>query len=550
MGVLCLLTALALTACSSRHYLKSADKEAYGIIKSKSPMVPNMEKGFTIATNSLLSMDGLTTISDSDPLLGTEGEFEKGAKLISLEKALEIAVKNSRTYQNRKETLYLSALDLTLARHRFTPIFSSGVKADYQRTSVDVRNGVDTIVEHDNQVTASSGSGVNMLLNTGGKIASSVTIDFFRFIDGDPKFFLSPAVGATFSQPLLRGRGYKATMENLTQAERSFLYSIREFVQFRKDFSVQIASAYYRVLQNRDSARNEFSRSQSFKKNADRTRALTDEARAPRADLGRIEQESLGTEMSLNNALNNYKQGLDQFKIQLGLPTDARIVLDAKELTKLQIARPNITIPEAVKVAMANRLDFYTQKDQLQDASRKIPLAKQGLQPDLDLVLNANVNSEPGSGIQGLDFKRATWGGGVNLDLPLDRKAQRNTYRASLIAYEQTVRKLELAMDQIKLDVYDGWRQLDTAERNYKSSLLAVGLSEKRVEEQNLLADLGRATAKDQVDAQNDLTRSKNDLIGALVNHTIARLQFWKALGILTIQESGQWEEVNDVKDK
>ena len=550
MGVVCLLAGLVLTACSSKHYLKSADKEAYGIIKSKSPMVPNMEKGFSIETNALQSLTGLPVIKEADPQLGTEGEFEKGAKIVTLEKALEIAVKTSRTYQNRKESLYLAALDLTLARHRFTPIFSSGVDVNYQRTSYDVRNGVDTIVEHDNQVTASSGSGVNMLLNTGGKIASSVTLDFFRFINGDPKFFLSPAVGATFSQPLLRGRGYKATMENLTQAERSFLYSIRDFVQFRKDFSVQIASAYYRVLQNRDSARNEFSRAQSFKKNADRTRALTDEGRSPKADLGRIEQESLATEQSLNNALRSYKQALDQFKIQLGLPTDSGIVLDAKDLAKLQIVHPAISIPDAVKVAMANRLDLYTQKDQVQDTMRKIPLAKQGLQPQLDVVLNANVNSEPGSGINGLDWKRSTWGGGLNLDLPLDRKSERNTYRSSLINYERAVRSLELAVDQIKLDVYDGWRQLDQAQRNYKSSLMAVSLSEKRVEEQNLLAQLGRATAKDQVDAQNDLTRSRNDLISALVSHTIARLQFWKSLGILTINETGQWEEVNDVKNK
>ena len=73
-------------------------------------------------------------------------------------------------------------------------------------------------------------------------------------------------------------------------------------------------------------------------------------------------------------------------------------------------------------------------------------------------------------------------------------------------------------------------------------------LSERRVEEQDLLAELGRGVAKDQVDAQNDLVNSKNQRTQALVAHTIARLQFWNNLGILYIKQNGQWEEVQAAK--
>jgi len=64
------------------------------------------------------------------------------------------------------------------------------------------------------------------------------------------------------------------------------------------------------------------------------------------------------------------------------------------------------------------------------------------------------------------------------------------------------------------------------------------------VEEQDLLAEVGRARAQDQVDAQNDLIASKNQLTQALVTHTIARLQFWNNMGILYIKDTGQWEEL------
>jgi outer membrane protein TolC len=73
-----------------------------------------------------------------------------------------------------------------------------------------------------------------------------------------------------------------------------------------------------------------------------------------------------------------------------------------------------------------------------------------------------------------------------------------------------------------------------------------VKLAERRVEEQELLAEFGRAKALDQVDAQNSLLSSKDQLTQALVAHTIARLQFWDNMGILYIKEDGQWEEMEE----
>ena len=79
---------------------------------------------------------------------------------------------------------------------------------------------------------------------------------------------------------------------------------------------------------------------------------------------------------------------------------------------------------------------------------------------------------------------------------------------------------------------------------------VGVKLAERRVEEQNLLAELGRAKAQDQVDAENALSDARNQRTQALVTHTIARLQFWNRLGILYIKDNGQWEETQDAKAK
>jgi len=98
------------------------------------------------------------------------------------------------------------------------------------------------------------------------------------------------------------------------------------------------------------------------------------------------------------------------------------------------------------------------------------------------------------------DINRYGWNAGLDLDPGLDRKGERNSYRAALISERQAARSLEQQEGEIKLQVRNSWRTLDQAKRNYEISEVGVKIAERRVEEQNLLAELGRAKAQDQVD--------------------------------------------------
>jgi outer membrane protein TolC len=338
-------------------------------------------------------------------------------------------------------------------------------------------------------------------------------------------------------------------MENLTQSERNLLYALRDFTLFRKRFSVDIATAYYQVLGSRDAVRNGYTKLESSRRNADRTRSLAGEGRTTQADLGRLEQQELSAESEWINAIRNYKQALDNFKIQLGLSTDAKVALDNGDLERLRILHPDMTVEESIRVALVTRLDYQTARDQYEDTGRKTGVAANALKAQVDLIASAGIDKQENAArFATPDLDRYHWSAGLNLNLPLERKAERNAYRAALITHEQSRRTFELRADEIKLQVRDGWRTLDQFKRNFEISEIGVKLAERRVEEQNLLADLGRAKAQDQVDAQNDLLNSKNQRTQALVAHTIARLQFWNNLGILYIKDDGQWEEMTNAK--
>ena len=235
----------------------------------------------------------------------------------------------------------------------------------------------------------------------------------------------------------------------------------------------------------------------------------------------------------------------------LGLDTDAPVILDEDELDALKsrgIIHPKITVDEAVETALVTRLDLYTARDLVDDSDRRFYVAADALKPGLDLVLTGAVDSEDGNRVFSPDFERGRWSLGFDTDLNLDKKAERNAYRAALIGYERAVRGAELAEDRIKFDVRDAYRTLEQERRNYEIRSQSVALNQRRVEEQELRAELDQGDVLDLVDAQNDLTNANINLTSAIVSHTISRLEFWRDIGVLFIKENGQWEEVNDVQ--
>ncbi len=534
---------LILAGCTTKYYTRSADKEAYKIIAETSGMVTNMDSKFTIKTNPPPELKDCKLNDTAEEALGTESDIEKGAYIITLDKALELAVRHSKDYQAQKESLYLRALSLSLVRHNTPPLFPR-----HRLKDQEVHAGVDDLTDTKKFNTGGNAT-FESLLWTGGKIVTDFSMNFSRFLKGDPQSLLSSTMGASLTQPLLRGAGYKIVVETLTQAERDFLYSVRNFTQYRKDFAINIASTYYNILQNRDLMRNSYRGLLNQRTNVQREEAFVAEGLHAQSGLDELKSSELRYESSWINAIINYKQNLDQFKITLGLPLSFKIVLDDAELEKLQIIHPDVTVDQAIKIAETSRLDLHTQQEMVEDAERKLKVAVNNMLPNLDLNGNVYVPDKPGN--KGLpDFDNPQWNANVNLSVPLDKKADRNMLRSAQISLDQSRRNYELKLDNVRLGIIDDLRNLDQAKRNYEINKISVNVNERRVDQQNMLAELGTSTARDVVDAQDSLTTSKNALTDAVIRHTLARLQFYRDMGILMINDNGKWEEVADANNQ
>jgi outer membrane protein TolC len=262
--------------------------------------------------------------------------------------------------------------------------------------------------------------------------------------------------------------------------------------------------------------------------------------------VGRLEQSSLQQDLRWTSSITRYKRSLDDFKILLGLKAEENIALDGNEMILISetgMDSPDLNLEQAMDLAVQTRLDLYNGLDRVQDRARKIEVAANALKPGLDLSLVARVPDANDGGLGELDFENALYSAGLDFELPLDTKLDRNSYRRALIDYEVATRNYLLDMDNIKLDVVDLWRRMNQARKNYEINLTSVQINERRVEEAELRAELGLGDIQDTVDSQNDLTAAQTDLISSIVDHNISKLEFWRDLGLLYVDDSGQWEE-------
>ena len=518
--------------CSPEHYKAEADKEVYQIIDSK------WRDGFGSKVNYKVS---------DVPASANDVQIENAvpsSNVISLGEAVAMATAHSRAYQIQKEALYLSALSLTDERHKYARQWFGTIDGRYisEGGEEEVRVGGKSGGPDDKGLV---GFDHLQLLGDGLLISTGLAIDWARFLSGDPRTTLRSVLSATVTAPILGAGAGKVAREQLTLAERQVLYDIRSFNRYRKTFVVDIVTAYYNVLQQRDVVTNAENNYERTVESKERLEMESEAGRKSRIDVDEAEQNVLAAESRIVAAKERYEQSLDAFKISLSLPTDANVALDQNELKILEemgISEIEFTLDESIEAAFLQRLDLHNSADSIDDALRNVHLAAEGLGPQMNLTGSANVASREESDFSSFRFNRGTYTLGFDADLPLDRKSQRNDYRRALIALEQQQREYEEDMDSIKLAVRGAYRRLKETADRYKIEKNSLKLAEERVEMNKVLLDAGRVTTRILLLSQDSLLAAQNNVTGALIDHLDAKLSFYRDVGIMQVRPDGMWE--------
>jgi len=603
-----LLAGLLAAGCSSARYYQRADEAAYRIIAEKQQTGLGHAEPFALeppeellrrrllleqelphAAPASLGRDQLRPVDHwpepaarpatlAVPASGTAPLPESTAAgvTITLAEALQIAARNNRDYQSRKEDLFRAALDLDFQRSRFDNIFAAAAEGEYLQD----RGGLNTVEGGRGSATGA----VSRTLLSGITLTTRLGWDLVRMLQPGRTFAGGLTGDASIAVPLLRGAGRHIVAEPLTRAEREALYAVWDFERFKKEFAVTVADDYLTVLQSADQVRNQAENYRGLIASSRRAERLAEAGKLPRIQVDQSVQNELRARDRWVAAGQAHAQALDRFKLRLGLPADSDLQLDRNEFQRLEdyiagrlsglfvepareaatsAEDPIILLPvghegrgpleldsgAAIRIALAERLDLRILEGRILDAQRRVVVAADGLRPELTLLGAASVGrgaaigSTPVDDGNRLDFNRGVYQGLLTLDLPLDRAAEARDYRDSYIELERAVRDLQELEDRIKLAVRDQLRNLEQARASLQVQYLAVRLAERRVKGAALMLEAGRAQIRDLLEAQEALLTAQNGLTSAMIDYRVGELAMQRDLGVLQVDNNGLWQE-------
>lgn len=535
---------LVLSSCTQGFYKKWADRQVFGILRSKSDLVVGAEDDVlqSITPPEPARLETLIKQAENADFLGERAFVEKGAKVLTLPDALNFAVHRNRVYLGRKERVYLSALTLTETRQQYGPIASASGGTRF--SEVQVHNRVNDFVRT-SALTNDGSFGLDYLMKTGARLALDLTTDFTRFFTGGVNSLGNSRTAVTLSQPLLSGAGVLAAAEPLRQDERDVLYEVRDFTQYRKAFTVDIARGFLRALLAREQARNRYVAYKASLGSLERERELAAANLRSQSQLKQIEQGSITYERQWITAIRSYEEALDDLKISLGLPVTEKLVLDSSELKRMEVIDPKGSLEQMMDVALTTRLDLFNARDRLYDAERKVKIAHQSTLPTVDALAGYQAGT-PTGGSTGLSInhRQRQIYGGLDIDLNLNTLPERNDLRAAQIVEQASRRALDLVEEELRSTIRSDWRALNVARQQYDLALKGLELSQKRLEIEEALMAEGQGTARDIVESQDRLIVARDLVISTLIDHNLARLQLWADMGVLFIRKDVRWADV------
>ena len=514
-----LFATLLLAGCQSPESLVAdADEEAYQILDERRAELFGDQGKFRLEPEK-------ATLRQR--ILGGETLGETPVGLVEL---LGIASENSRTYQTERESLYLAALDLSLERWRLSWLVSAGGAADLSGTG-----------NSNTTASASADLGLTHVLGSGARIVTSIGTSLLRFVSTGDGWTLSNDLSLTITQPLLRGAGRRVTLEPLTQAERSMVYQVRSFERFRREYSVDVASRLYSLLQTMDELDNQRRNYKNLVSLRQRNEAMAAAGRLSRIEADQAMQDELRSENQLIAQEALLESRTDNLMLFLGLPITASLPLDRSEFERLSGDDQliiSLDLDRAVDLALAQRLDFLTSLDQLEDTLRRELLAEDATRAGLDLQASLLAPSATDQALK-YDWRTTGWSLGFSFDMPWDRLPERNALRSAQISVDARRRAVEAEADGIVVAVRNAVRQTRNAYRTWNLQAGAVVLAERRVESSDLNLENGKASTRDVLDAEEDLRQALNSRSAALVDYSLSRLELYLDVEALRVDEDG-----------
>jgi len=531
---------LAAGGCTPAQYARQADQTAYATIVSTQHLALAASRPFDVTYRPVaqaasrpadpIRIGGRTVnLAGDQPAVLTAGE------------CLEIAFRNSRTLQTRKEQLYSQALALANQRRSWdSPLLAGALPAALEHAEVNKGDETDA-------AAAGPNASLTQQFVNGGALTLGAALNLATDLSGINNTLAGSLLSANFTQPLLQGAWRGFAYEPQYRRERDFVFAVFDHERFTQTFATGILTDYYHVLEQRDQLENEAANIDRLKQTLALTKVLAEGGQVSRIQQDQAEQNLLDAQVRIEGSRQGYRDALDQFKVTLGLPIMANVEPDYPAVLKaLAEGGPrSIDLDEAraISVALSSRPDVLTQRAGVRDAKRDVEIAADMFYPEVDLAVGISAANTGRNDFARTRFDRHSRYASLAVDYDLDQTDNRDAYRTAILAHAKAQRDLAEFEDRVRMEVRSAYRSLVQSRKSYELQVHNVEIALRRRKLAALQQKEGLASARDVLEAEEALRTAQNGLTRALVGYTATRLGFLARLGMLEVDERGQVHE-------
>ena len=212
-----------------------------------------------------------------------------------------------------------------------------------------------------------------------------------------------------------------------------------------------------------------------------------------------------------------------------------------------------LTAEDALEIARLNRLDWMNTRASLVDSWRLVNFNADSLESNLDIVWSGDIRTTQNNPVR---FRDTTGNLRASLrwDAPITRLQERNTYRQSLIEYQQARRRFYQNEDTIYAGLRAALRSVELNKINFEMRRAALRVAIKQVQSARLrlqeppqlgqggqAGTFGPTTAQNLISALSSLRNAQDDFLSVWVNWEVQRGLLDLNLGTMQLDENGMW---------
>jgi hypothetical protein len=225
------------------------------------------------------------------------------------------------------------------------------------------------------------------------------------------------------------------------------------------------------------------------------------------------------------------------------------LVQAASRLDTVTLVPIELAPPKALEIARENRLDWMNARTALVDQWRQVEIAANALKSDLNVRVEGDIKTVGNNPVR----FRSTDGQlrfGFEFDAPLTRLAERNDYRATLIAYQQARRQYYAYEDLVNRGLRRTLRLLHLNQLDFEvrrtaafNAISQVESAQARLEQppKTIQTVLSPTTARDLTQALSGLLNAQNNFLGVWVSYEAQRIYLDFDLGTMQLDQNGMW---------